>query len=649
LRSADLPIAKADMPEMPSTSSLKSAQSAYYQVGDYALWLALDNYMGQYFFTYYVLMAIGDNVEIWVQYDLSYPAGDPRDTPVITQAQIDQLLDQFDNNIYEKTTDYFGQPDFHSGAYSLLEAWDYVPPGYYHEETGRNVILVSNVRDESYYDPTYPSYIAGFYSPTFEAYFDRNIITIDTYNWEDRLEDYQATIAHEYQHLIHDDSVTGAVTWMNEASSLFAEPLCGYEIGTGQIQWFLATPDNSLTEWGDQGGINILADYGAAFLWALYITSNYDYYIMGDYVKNGVGGLKGLSPLLNTNGVTFEEAFHDWRLANLIHSDYPGFGKYNYHVDDFGWDFDLGELEPVKVHEVEGKKIEWTSAVDAFGTTYTHPYGDNPDGVPTTGPLTLGPFSTEYISFTDLTGNNLLHFNGDDETTIDPSWTDENGYWYSGTGDLINSLIKDEVYVDPADPTLILETAWDFEDYWDFGFVQVSEEGAWESEWISLVDNEGYATTLHDPSAHPDVLENLPGLTSYSPGVITLTYDLSAYAGETINVGFRIVTDWATHYYGWDIYSAEVSGTPLELEYVYPEAEFQVSVVERTELPSGFDFTFLHDMIFKCDASERGISFIHSMKWEDVILVVSPVSYYGTVDYEFKVTRLHGLFRFRGR
>ena len=38
------------------------------------------------------------------------------------------------------------------------------------------MVLVSNVEDDNYYDPTYPNYIAGFYSPSFEAYFDRNIM-----------------------------------------------------------------------------------------------------------------------------------------------------------------------------------------------------------------------------------------------------------------------------------------------------------------------------------------------------------------------------------------------------------------------------------------------------------------------------------------
>ena len=100
----------------------------------------------------------------------------------------------------------------HDGTYSLLEAWGYVEPGYYGDEDGRQVVLVSNVIDDNYFDPTYPNYIAGFYSPSFEAYFDRNIMSIDSYAWEERVGPdgsrpylYEGVFAHEYQHLLHDD------------------------------------------------------------------------------------------------------------------------------------------------------------------------------------------------------------------------------------------------------------------------------------------------------------------------------------------------------------------------------------------------------------------------------------------------------------
>jgi len=48
--------------------------------------------------------------------------------------------------------------------------------------------------------------------------------------------------------------------------------------------------------------------------------------------------------------------------------------------------------------------------------------------------------------------------------------------WYSGAENLMNVLLLGEAYVDEADPILSFNTYWDIEDYWDFGFVQVSTD-----------------------------------------------------------------------------------------------------------------------------------------------------------------------------
>jgi immune inhibitor A len=67
---------------------------------DAKLWLSLDNYFGQYFFTTFYLVAETSGSELWVQANLSWPAGDPRPTPMVTCEQAAYLLDEFDNNMY---------------------------------------------------------------------------------------------------------------------------------------------------------------------------------------------------------------------------------------------------------------------------------------------------------------------------------------------------------------------------------------------------------------------------------------------------------------------------------------------------------------------------------------------------------------------
>jgi hypothetical protein len=606
-------------------------------IGEVKLWLSLDDYMGYYFFDAFELRAIGNTCEIWVQVDLNWSAGDPRTYPNVTDAQINYLLSEFENNILPTTSTYFGEPDFHNGTYSLLEAWGYVPPGYYDEENGKNVILVSNIRDDNYYDYSYPYYIAGFYSPTFEAYFDRNIISMDSYDWENRIGPdvskpytYEGLIAHEYQHLIHDDYNPADDLFMNEACSMFAEMLCGYGIDSNAINSYLYTPDNSLTEWEDQGGINVLADYGAAQLWATYLNDQYGDAFLGYFVQAGVPGVEGINNALNAfkSKDDFSDVFHNWKLANLIHSDTPGGGKYNYETIDFD------TLDSIRVYEESGLPVSLKNGSD-YGNTITILGYD-------TGVAKLGPYGSDYIKLYDWETPGSLLFDGNDEVEV-TGWTQDNGEWYSGAENMMDALIFGEAYVNETDPTLSFNTYWDIEDYWDFGFVQVSTDGG--STWTSL-ENE-YTTYDHDPSAHPDIVANLPGLTSWSCFVsascwVDMEFNLSAYAGQNVLVGFRYMTDWATLYQGWNVSDVTVSGEILELAPFTPEADFQATLVLVIEEDG--EIVYVPQDLKLDDGTEAG-NRNGNKEPKYAILVVSSVVEDGWVDYSFEAISLKG----RGR
>jgi immune inhibitor A len=620
---------------------------SYYEVGDLAYWLTYDDYYGYVFFDVYQLKAIGTVAEVWLQVDRTWyyhipePPANPTNPPIVTDEQIEYILEEFETNIYPTDVGYFGAPDFHDGTYSLLEAWGYVPPGYYYEETGRNVIMISNIRDENYYED-YPYYIAGFYWGLYEDYFDRNIFNIDAYDWEHRLGPegtewipgeyvtrphlYEAIFAHEYQHLIHADYNPGDDTFMNEACSMFAEILCGYGADWSSINSYLHTPDNSLTIWEDQTDINILADYGAAQLWATYLNDQYGEELIGYFVQAGVPGVEGINAALAHFGYTetFNDVFRDWRIANLLRTDFPGCGKYNYKT------IDMQMADPIFTHEISGLPVPPTKGTD-FGTTITILGYD-------TGVSEIGPYGSDYIVLNDWKRTGKILFDGDDIATY--GWTMTADGWYSGAANLMNTLLFGEAYVDSADPTLELTTYWDIEDFWDFGFVQVSTDGG--ETWISL-ENE-YTTYDYDPSAHPDIIANLPGLTSWSgfitpDGWVTMEFDLAAYQGETVLIGFRYMTDWFTTYEGWYISDASVSGEALTLTPVYPEADFKVTAIHAFVM--GKCIIYIPVDMWLCDETEWGMT-LGLKKPSYTILIVSNLSEKGFVDYEFKANRLFG-------
>ncbi len=620
-REKDLLIEMSSLP-----SDVGSGHHSYYSIGEVIFWLTLDDYTGYYFFDAYELRAIGNTSEIWIQIDMNWSAGDPRAYPNVTEAQINYLLSEFENNILQVNSMYFGEPDFHDGEYSLLEDWGYVPPDYYFEETGRNVILVSNIRDENYYDYMYPYYIAGFYSPTYELYFDRNIISIDSYDWENRIGPdvskpytYEGLIAHEYQHLIHDDYNPSDDLFMNEACSMFSEILCGYGVDATSINSYLYTPDNSLTAWEDQGNINVLADYGAAQLWAAYLNDQYGNGFLGYFVQAGIPGIEGINEALNAfkSKDDFVDVFHNWKLANLIHSDTPGGGKYNYETINFD------VLDSIRVYEESGLPISLKNGSD-YGNTITILGYD-------TGVSKLGPFSSDYIKLYDWDTPGSLLFDGNDEA--DYGWTLTEDGWYSGVDNMMDVFLVGEAYVDEADPVLSFNTYWDIEDYWDFGFIQVSTDSGYT--WTSL--NNSYTTDLYDPSAHPDIVANLPGLTGWSGTEISMDFNLSAYTGQTILIGFRYMTDWFVTYEGWYVSDVSVSGTALELTPLYPEADFQATLVLVIE--DDGEIIFVPQDLKLDDGAETG-SRNGNKEPKYAILIVSSVVEDGWVDYSFEANSL---------
>jgi hypothetical protein len=495
---------------------------------DAKLWLSLDDFNGVYFFTTFYLVAETAGSELWVQANLNWPAGDPRPAPMVTCEQAAYLLGEFDGNMYPTETSFFGTPDLHDGSYSLLEAWGYVPAGYYSNEAGRQVVLVSNIRDDSFYDYTYPNYIAGFYSPTFEAYFDRNIMSIDAYDWANRVGPdgsrpylYEGVFAHEYQHLLHDDYDSDEENFINEGLSMFAEYLTGYVVGNDAYSTFERFPENSLVAWGDQGGREIVADYGMVFLYHMYLYEKFGQnFIKYEFFNpdNGISAIESTLAAFNIQK-SFGDIYHDFSVAVLIDSKQANY-RYGFKFGEVGIDIGM-------------------------------PGAPNPDAYDTPG---APPWGADYIWIEgDPKDLGKLTFNGVDYSLSGTPWTSDGDVLYSGDGDLIDNWA---IFPATGGGTLSFDTYWDIEDYWDFGFVQVSTDGG--HTWTSL--SNAYTTSDHDPDAHPDIVANLPGLTGWSGAWMNISYDLSAYPGDIL-LAFRYMTDWAFTYEGWYIDNVFVDST----------------------------------------------------------------------------------------
>ena len=360
--------------EMPTTSPVAGVKGATARaevaaaaaesppIGTKKFWPLIDFASGGAYFEQFTLRAVGTKIEIWVSDTLDFPAADCRNDGVrnvITDAQSTYFAGQFDGNMYPKMSAAFSSPPSRGGNGGLLEQAGVVPPGYYAGPGDKVVTLIANFQDENYTDIEFPSYVAGYHSSDINSFVERNVMSVDSYDWAHRTGanppnepstvlcsnrpaqpfKYEAVFAHEYQHLLEFWASPGELNWINEGLSDYAITVTGYgfparsifETGyEGHIQTFLGwralqTPanqipqprggaENSLTLWDDQGGLETLADYGASWTFMEFIAGRYGTRFMTDLHNEDGNGITGLQAVLDKylTGDKAMQVIHDW-------------------------------------------------------------------------------------------------------------------------------------------------------------------------------------------------------------------------------------------------------------------------------------------------------------------------------------------------
>ena len=280
---------------------------------------------------------------------------------MITDAQTTYLRGQFDENMYPKMTEEFSSPPSRDGTDAELEdiAPTLFPEGYFKGPGDKIVTLIANFQDENYLDINFPSYVAGYHSSDINAFVNRNVMSIDSYDWAHRTGPnppnepstvlcqnrpaqpfkYEGVFAHEYQHLLEFWASPGEATWVNEGLADYAITVTGYgfpartieetawdshiqtflgwrllQTPANQIPQPLGGPENSLTIWDDQGGLETLADYGAAWTFMELLHSRYGAAFMTDFHNEDANGLEGLQAVLDKylTGKSTRELIHEW-------------------------------------------------------------------------------------------------------------------------------------------------------------------------------------------------------------------------------------------------------------------------------------------------------------------------------------------------
>lgn len=125
-----------------------------------------------------------------------------------------------------------------------------------------------------------------------------------------------------------------------------------------------------------------------------------------------------------------------------------------------------------------------------------------------------------------------------------PNRAGAGGGWWSDAGDLLDHTATRSFDLTTAAAPVVLsfDAVWQTEADYDFGYVEASTDG---TSWTPLPDMDGRTTTS---TVEGDA--NLgPGLNGAGHG--RLRYDLGAYAGTTVQVRLRYLTDYAYVQPGW--------------------------------------------------------------------------------------------------
>lgn len=536
------------VPETVSTDQYHSTSSDSPTVGTTKTFPSLDYEAGEYSFRNFTLREYTENSSVWVAENLSWPANDSRPTPTVTDAQIKHLTTEYEETIHPSNRRLFGAPDPRYGTDANLSEEGELPNNYYRspDNESRTIILVDNVRDESYYNESYPVYVGGFYSQEIERRTDRNVLTIDARDWNGRLGPTDApwrpeanestnaseanestnaiegTVTHELQHLVHNDHDPDETTWINEGLSDYAEYAAGYGLPDGHVDAFEQRPNNSLVEWGDQGGHNIVADYGVAALFQTYLGQQYGESFVRDLARDPDNGIASVENTLNETGANedFYGLYQDFSTALVVDST-----NSSARHDPDRYRFEDIDLD-VSTNATSGRTPAWGNAYTVFDD----------------------PANDSVVKFTA----NGTDFRPLPWETVPPPETTDNASDSNAT--VLSSgheHLADDAAIVAADlrdaeaATLSFETYYNIEQGWDYGFVQISTDGG--DTWTTL-SNENTSEDPADPAnVHPPIAEQLPGFTGDTGGEWTTeSFDLSAYSGQEVLLSFRYMTDHAT-------------------------------------------------------------------------------------------------------
>jgi hypothetical protein len=462
-----------------------------YQVGDTETFWVSNQDTSKSFQVTAELLYITPHVYMWFQQGGRQPSLNA----------IKRSADQFETKIYPTTRRYFG-PEESPGV-------DGDPHLYILHARGVGGSVAGYFGSGS----SYPKAVSP-YSNEAQLF----VINLDSLGQAVGSADYEAVLAHEFQHMIHSAVDLNEDTWLNEGLSELSSLLNGYD-SSGFAPLFMSRPTTQLNTWGENSGPH----YGSSYLFVTYFLQRFGQNALAQLVADQENGLvsveKTLRAINATDPITKRpisvlDFYADWQVTNLLNDPKVGDGRYTYTLIK-------DSIPRPRIPSTNQLKVGTFSRV-------------------------VNPFGTDYLSLTEP-GDYTIRFTGTPTVPVIPAKA-ANGskFWWSNRADKSDSRLTRAFDLTGVKSATLQYKVWYAIEYgWDYGHLQVSTDNG--VTWKSLATAH---TTTHDPHRHAygSGYSGVSGAAKPDDSRATAKWldesvDLSEYAGKSILIRFQVVTD----------------------------------------------------------------------------------------------------------
>jgi hypothetical protein len=319
-------------------------------------------------------------------------------------------------------------------------------------------------------------------------------------------DEYDKTLAHEFERMIQWHLRPSDPTWMVEGMAVLAQHLNGFDASQTDTAFF-ATPDTQLEAWDGSA-----AHYGAAYLFMDYFAEHYGgYTVLKQLMDDPAQAPLNFNDVLAANGYTdrFDDVFAKWVMANAL-NDEPQSSNSAYAYKN------VEDEHAQPQHVVSALPFQAQDTSPQYAATY---YDAK---MPANGDQTL------HIAFTGQPAVPLISA---------PMPNGAHQFWWSNRGENMDSTLTHDLDLTglAGQPVTLNFALWyDLEPNDDYGYVEVSTDNG--AKWNAL-------PIAGSHSDDPNNLNEGNGLTGDSNGWQNLAVDLSPYAGKKIQLRFETITD----------------------------------------------------------------------------------------------------------